>query len=196
MPCITVDLNGNRIATIGLAGLQLVDVSVFGALDQEQKAILGAGGGNFSEGGCGYLIWIAERDLQPGDVVNVSLNEACDSADRGKTIDELYPDAEPSDKTDFRITEEMAAELRARPRLHEAFIVQAGTSSGQHAKAASDDRNTHFRFGFLWDNLHPEQARVGLRTHCLDDVLARTGGSRHLQTKIAMGGSASFSLVA
>ena len=195
MPSISIDVNGTRVATIGLSGTQLVDVSVHGALDRMPKAALSATGGNFEEGGCGYLIWIDEVALLPGEVVRVSLNEFCDVADQGKTIEELYPDEEPSGRSDFTISDDMAAEIRSRPRLHEAFLVQAGTSPGQQAEAASDELNTDFRFGFIWDSSRPTQARVRLATYCLDDVLARTGGTAHLQTTLSFGDSASFSLV-
>jgi hypothetical protein len=194
MPCISVELNGTRIATISLAGREVVDVSVHGALDRDPKATLNAGGNHLVEGGYGNLIWIAEQALLPGDVVRVSLDESCSIADQGKTIDELYPDEEPSTRPDFTIDEDMAAQARSRPRLHEAFLVQAKTSSGELASAASDDLNTDFSFSLLWDSFHPNQARVRLATYCLDDVLARTGGTTHLKTMLAVGDSASFVL--
>lgn len=195
MPSISIEVNGIRIATISLTGMQVVDVSVHGGLDCEQKARLSAMGGNYADGGCGHLIWIAERGLLPREVLHVRLNETCDIADQGKTIAELYPDEEPSTRSDFTISDEMAAEIRARPRLHEGFIVQVETSLAQQAKAASDDLNTDFTFGLLWDSFRPNQARVRLATYCLDDVLARTGGTKHLQTTLSLGDSASFSLV-
>ena len=195
MPGISIEVNGIRFATINLTGLQVVDVSVHGALDREEKATLGARGGNYAEGGCGHLIWIDERGVLPGEVVSVRLDETCDVADQGKTIDELYPDAEPYTETDFTISDDMAAEIRARPRLHERFMVQVETSSAQQAKAASDDLNTDFTFGLLWDGFRPNQVRVRLATYCLDDVLARKGGTTHLQTTLSVGDSASFVLV-
>jgi hypothetical protein len=194
MPGISVEVNGTRIATISLAGQEVVDVSVSGSLERQPKAMLHAGGNHRVEDGYGYLIWIDERALLPGDVLRVSLDESCGIADQGKTIDELYPDEEPCTRTDFTIDENMAAELRARPRLHEAFLVQAETSSGQQATAASDDLNTDFSFSLLWDSSRPNQARVRLATHCLDDVLARTGGTTHLKTMLSVGDSASFVL--
>jgi hypothetical protein len=195
MPSLAIDVNGTRIATIGLAGMQLVNVHVHGGLDGEQKAVLDAHGGNYAAGGCGHFIWVEEHALLPGDVVSVSLDASGDSGDRGRTIDELFPGAEPSTRTDFTISDEMATELRARPRLHERFVVEAGTSAGGQAQAASDDLNTDFGFLVGWNSFQPHQARVSLRTHCLDDVLARRGGSDHLRTTLALGESASFTLV-
>jgi hypothetical protein len=195
MPSIAIEVNGLHIATISLAGMDVVDVRVDGGLDREQKATLSAGGGSYGEGGSGYLIWIAERSLQPGDLVNVRLNEACDIADQGKTIAELYPDEAPSARADFSISDDMAAEIRARPRLHEGFIVRVETSSAQQATAASDDLNTDFAFSVLWPGFHSEQGRVSLRTYCLDDALARTGGKAHLQTTLSFGDSVAFSVL-
>lgn len=195
MSCISIEVNGRGIATISLAGMDVVDVSVHGALDREQKAILSAMGGNYSEGGCGHLIWIAERGLLPGDVLSVRLSEGCDIATQGKTIAELYPDEEPSTKSDFSINDEIAEEIRARPRLHEGFVVQVETSLAQEAKATSDDLNTDFTFSFLWDRFRPDQVRVRLATYCLEDVLARTGGTEHLKTTLTIGDNAIFSVL-
>lgn len=196
MPGITIELNGNRIATIDLAGMQVADVSVRGGLDREQKAVLDAMGGNVDAGGCGSLIWVADRPVPPGEVLRVSLADSRGTADRGRTIEELYPDEPPSTRTDFTISDEMAAAIRARPQRHEGFTVRAATSSGDQAQAASGERHTDFSFGVFWDSYHPGQARIRLRTHCLDDVLARSGGTAHLDATIATGGSASFVLVA
>jgi len=194
MPGISVDVNGTRIATISLAGREVVDVSVSGALDRHPKAMLHAGGNHRTDDGYGYLIWIAEQALLPGDAVRVSLDASCGIADQGKTLEELDPDEEPCTRTDFTIDETMAAQLRARPRLHDAFAVQVETSSGQQATAASDDLNTDFSFSLLWDSSRPDQARVRLATHCLDDVLSRKGGTTHLKTMLCVGDSASFVL--
>jgi hypothetical protein len=195
MPSIVVEVDGARIATINLDGMQVVDVSVHGGLDGENKATLSATGGNYADGACGHVIWIAERPLQAGEVVVVTLDENCDLADHGQTMNELYPDEAPRTRTDFTISDEMAAEIRARPQLHDRFIVQAETSSGERVTALSDELNTNFRFGLLWDWLHPDRARTWLTTYCFEDVLARTGRAKHLETSLVLGEHASFSLV-
>lgn len=194
MASITIDVGGIRAATMDLAGLQVAHVSIHGALDRDPKAVLDAMGGDYADGGCGCLIWVAERALRAGEAVCVSLH-AAGGGDRGRTIAELFPDAGPSARTDFTISADMAAELRARPRLHENFIVQAEGPSGSPVRAASDGRNTDFSFSVLWNSHHPHRARVRLATHCLDDVLARTGGTTHAQGVLAVGDSARFVLV-
>lgn len=192
---MAIAVNGTGIATIRLAGLDLVDVSVHGALDREQKAALHAIGGNYAEGGCGHLIWIAEHGLLPGDVVSVRLRDECDAATRGKTIAELYPDAVQSAKTDFSMTDDLAKEIRARPRLHAGFVAQVETSSAQIATAASDDVVTDFAFSVLWDRFQPDQVRLRFASYCLDDVIARTGGKVHLTTMLSVGDSVELRLL-
>ena len=194
MPSLCVELDGARVTTISLAGMSVIDVSVHGALDREPKAVLDAMGGDYSAGGGGLLLWVAEQPLRAGQVLTVTLLEACEQPDRGKTSQELFPDEEPCTETDFTINEEMAAEIRARPRLHQSFSAQASTSQGQQAMAASDEHNTSFTFGVLWDFASPHLARVRLTTHCLDDTLARRAGSSHLEAILSFGDSASFVL--
>ncbi len=198
MPGIIVEINDTRIATIDLAPLEVMDVSIHGALDLDPKARVHSGSTHCVEGGYSSLIWIAERNLVPGDVLNVRLDASCGVADRGRTIDEVYPPVEgekPFSKDDLAIDENKIAQWRARPRLHDAFLVQAETSSGQQATAASDDLNTSFSFNLLWDRFRPDQARIRLATYCLDDVLQRTGGTTHLKTMLSVGDSATFVLV-
>lgn len=196
MPHIAVDVNNIRITTIDLTSMRVIDASVRGALDLPLKAAVDAMGGNYDEGSCGHLTWLMDHPLQPGDIVHVHLNQDDAEGDAGKTFEELFPDEPPSTQTDFSISDTMAAEIRARPRLHAAFEVQASTSAGQQATATSDERNTDFRFSVLWDHFQPDQARVHLATYCLDHVLARMAGTTHLQTTIRAGESATFSLVA
>jgi hypothetical protein len=195
MTGMTVELDGIRLTTINMAELQFVDVSVHGALDQNPKARLSANGGNYSDGGCGHLIWIPEDTVRAGKVVKVTLTDSCSIADKGKTVQELFPDDPVSTRTDFSINDELAAELRARPLLHEEFTVRAETSDGQYSIATSDEKNTNFTFGILWDWARPAQARVRFRTHCLEDVLARRLGASHLDATISIGDSASFTLI-
>lgn len=195
MPHIAIDFNNVRITTTNLASMRLMNVSVRGALDQDMKAAVDAMGGSDEEGSCGHLTWLMEHPLQPGDILRVHLNQDDANGDAGKTFKELFPDETPSTQTDFSISDTMAAEIRARPRLHAAFEVQASTSDGQQATATSDERNTDFRFSVLWDHFQPDQARIHLATYCLDHVLARMAGTTHLQTTIRAGESATFSLV-
>ena len=181
---------------ISLAGMDVVDVSVHGALDRNPKAALHAMGGDYKAGGSGSLIWIAEQTLLAGQVVRVTLLGPCEQPDRGRPMEEIFPDEEPCTRTDFTIDAAMAAEIRARPQLHQSFSVQASTSQGQQAMATSDERSTSFTFGVVWDFASPNQARVRLTTHCLDDVLARRAGPSHLEVMLSLGDSASFMLVA
>ena len=196
MPHIAVDVNNVRITTINLASTRLMNVSVHGALDRTLKAAVDAMGGNYDEGSCGHLTWLIDHPVQLGDIVRVHLNQGDANGDAGKTFEELFPDEPPSTQTDFSISDTMAAEIRARPRLHAAFEVQASTSAGQQATATSNERDTDFRFSVLWDHFQPDEARIHLATHCLDHVLARMAGTTHLQTTIRAGESATFSLVA
>ena len=198
MSGITVKVNGAPIATIDLAPLEVMDVSIHGALDLDPKARLHSGSTHRIEGGYGHLIWIAEQSLLPGDVLSVQLDASCGDSDRGRTIDEVYPPVEgekPFTKDDLAIDEDTIAQLRARPRLHDAFLVRVETSSGEQATAASDDLHTDFSFTLLWDSFRPDQARIRLATYCLDDVQHRTGGTTHLKTMLAVGDSATFVLV-
>ena len=195
MACIAIELDGAHIATIDLTGLDIVDVFVHGALDREMKAALTAMGGNYRDGGCGHLLWLDERPLLAGQVLKVSLLAQCGAPDRGRSMQELYPDEDPPAGMDLTIDAETQAEMRARPQLHDAFAVCASTSRGLQAAVASDLRNTGYTFRVFWDFTRPQATRVHLTTHCLDHVLAKELGPDHLEGELAPGEYATFSLV-
>lgn len=195
MAGITVEFDGTKLTTIELDKLEVVDVSVHGALDQNPKARLSAFGGNYSHGGGGHLIWISESSVPEGKVLTVRFTDSCGISDKGRTIQELFPDDISCKQIDFTINSEMAAELRSRPRLYEKFTVSAESSHGAHSTVASDDRNTDFTFNILWDWTRQNQARLRFATYCLDDVLARREGTVHIKATISFDESASFTLV-
>lgn len=195
MPNVSVDVNGTRVATIGLTGLEMVNVAIFAALDSDPKARLTAFGGNYAPDGCGHLIWIDERAFLPGDVLTVTLNDHGDYGDPGNTIDELYRGEEPVSRSEVLIGDAIAAECLARPRLHEAFMARVETSTGQRADAASNDQNTDLQFMVVWHTVRPDQARVRLATFCMTDVLARQAGTEQLNATLAFNESVAFVLV-
>lgn len=196
MPGITIHLDDKHLATIDLTGLEVFTVSAHGALDQDPRASLDVSGGTYSTtDAAGHWIWIAEMPVRPEQVVKVCFVEECEGGQRGKTIQELFPDEEPCTQTDFSITPEMAEQIRALPRLHDKFSVRAETSRGPRAAAQSDERNTSFTFRVGWDWTRPHQARVSLGTHCLENILERTLGTEQLRDILAFGDSASFTLL-
>ena len=195
MPCLSIQLDGAQVTTIDLDEMHVVDVSVRGSLDQVPRATLGAMGGNYGEGGSGHVIWVSDLSVQPGQSVSVEFTEDCAMGDRGRTIQELFPDDEPCTETDFALTEAMIAEIRARPNLHESFAVQIETSTGQHAIAVSNERSTSFTFRVLWDWTRPSQVRVHLSTHFLDDIIERNGGTNHMEEFLSFENGALFTLL-
>lgn len=195
MASISIRIDRSPFASISLGHLTMLDVSVTGALNRESKCDLSAGGGDFRECGRGYLIFVDQVLIKAGQVISVMFTAGTGSGDPGHTIAELYPDAAPCPRADFSITEEMAAELRARPMLHEAFTAQVETSCGSHAIATSDRQNTDFTFRVLWTDDAPDTARVHFTTCCLNDVLARRCGTTYLRATMALGGVASFTLL-
>lgn len=194
MPCLSIELDDVPIATINCSGMEIVAISIEGALDINPKATVDATGGNFAADGCGYLIWVSEKPLPAGEVLRVTLNELCEKADEGKTIAALFPEAAPCTQTDFTITREMAEEIRARPRLHESFAVQVDTSTGFHAVATSNSERSNFSLKVGWDFTRPNQARVYLHSWGLEDAQARRAGAVHMEAVLSVGDGVSVVL--
>ncbi|UOD30098.1 hypothetical protein INH39_32950 [Massilia violaceinigra] len=190
MAAIRIDVDGTVLATVNVDGMHLLHVSVHSSLDVEAPASLEIHGGTYGEQVSGHRIWVSDNPLAAGQSVKVSLIECDGPFDQGRTPADMFPEDDSSEEFDFTMTEARAAELRARPRLKDAFSMEIETSSGTRCPVNSDPQNDRFTFMVLWDFTRPLQARLSVRTYCAEDVILRGGGTDHLQETMPPGGFA------
>ncbi|RJG11537.1 hypothetical protein [Massilia cavernae] len=197
MPAICVDCNGKRLATVNTDGFDVLALHVRGAQDQEPAAALDFSGASYGGDEQVSLTWIPALPLALGDVVTVSLTDPVSASDKGKTYEELFPDAGP--KEDFKIPpldQAFFEEIAKRQRFHGGFMFRLDTSSGTHYSGSTRAPEESFNFHVLWDFTRSGRARVGLSTNSLDDIRKREPGRNHVREELTTGGSVSFRVIA
>lgn len=197
MPALRVSIDGATLATVSMDGYDVMSVRAGGTRIADGLATLDLSGGSYPEfGESTYLTWINEVPLQTGQVVTVTFLEAASSSHAGKTIEELFPDEQPSTQTDFKPTAEMFAELRAMPALRDRFSFRLVSSSGTNfaGETALDEHG--FGLTVLWNSSNPERARVSLHSYTLNNLEARGPMNNHVEEKLHYGGWVCFELVA
>lgn len=190
MAALRIEVDGVDLVTVNLDGMHLLHVSVDSSLHQEASARLEIHGGTYGEGVDGHRIWVSDKLLVLGQSVKVSFIECDGPFDQGQAMREMFPEEESSEEFDFTMTDARAAELRARPQLRNSFSMTIEKGSGPGCSVDSDPENDQFTFMILWDQTRPLQARLSVRTYCLEDVIARQSGIDHLRDTLAVGESA------
>jgi hypothetical protein len=197
MPAFSVSIDGAMLATVCTDGFDVLNVRASGTRIDDHLADLDISGGSYPENGNHtHLIWVNDLQLHLGQVITVSFLDHASSSHTGKTIDELFPDEEPTTDTDFKPTAEIFTELRKKPMLRDKFSFRLESSSGNTFAGETAPDAHGFGFSILWNSYHPERARVSLHSYTLDGLESRGPMSNHFEERLNFGSSVRFELIA
>jgi hypothetical protein len=197
MPALDISVDGVKIATVNMDGLDVVSLNVSGTQVDEDVASLDVSGGSYPENGQPTsLTWVGCFPLHAGQRINVVFLESAASSHPGKTVEELFPDEPVSTQTDFTLTAEMFRELRAKPKHRENFSFRLSLSSGTSFVGTTATNEHGFGFTVLWNSFHPERARVSLHSYTLENLETHSPMNNLVEENIQYGSSVDFQLVA
>jgi hypothetical protein len=191
MPSITVEVEGEPIATVACAEYHVVAVRIGGTRVEEEFATLALTASTHPENEeSTYLTWISDLVLQPGQQVTVRFSEYGDTSHPGKTIDELYPGEEPTDEQGPKSIAECFQELRARANLRTGYSFSVTTPQQPSYSGRTEAAEYSFSFHVLWNWLRPNRASVSLTSFTIDSIEHRTPSREHVDEYIAAGQAA------
>ena len=198
MPAFRIAIDNVVQATINTADWEIIAVHLSGSHRSKALATLYAGGGRYSGNApATHVIWLPEYDLAAGQRLDIWLDAEGETRPAGKTIAELYPDAEPVPADhDFSITDEVLAEIASRPTFHASYAFDFTSSNGTSLAVRTPPEDDGFMLGVLWDAGRPEQCRVSLHSSNLTHLQARQAGNSYVQEVLAVGGHVSLTLAA
>ena len=101
MAGLIVAINGEPIASVSDAGLNILTVQVHGDVLGDELAALDVYGGLYGQGDADkHLIWVSDHEISAEDEVEIEFAEHVSTSYWGKTIEELHP--EPSSQEGVR----------------------------------------------------------------------------------------------
>jgi hypothetical protein len=190
MPSLTVSLDGNVLATVCCNGYDVVSARVSGTRVEEEFAAVGVTGGRYPDDGAStYLTWVNEIALQLGQSITVGLLDGGATSHPGKTIEELFPYEERTSPVDFKPTQEMFEELRAKPNLRGNYVFQYHSTSGTLYSGSTTPEEHGFGFTVLWNSHRPERASVSLHSYTIDSIQHQTAMPDHVREYLQIGQS-------
>lgn len=198
MPSLRVSLNGQCLAEVDVAGLDVLNVRVSGARVDGDLAEVHMSGAAFpTDAAPTTLFWFDDPVvLNEGDRVEVSFNAVGSTSHPGKTINELFPGkAEAHEKVNvLDLLPQVIQELRAEPYVREGYRFAVEPPGTQRYEGTTGEGDHGFGFSVLWNSHRPERASVSFHTYVLDDLEHRRPMPDHVRTHLAPGDTASLQL--
>jgi len=186
MPGFIVTLDGKRLVAVSTEGLNVLTVRVHGDVIGPEFAFVDVSGGHYGDEQYNkHLIWVNEREIDPGDEVEVAFRKETLTSEPGKTIEELYPGHE-AEVGRWQSVEEVFKDLAKTPKVREQFAFQVVSPSGEVIKSRTEANDHGFGFSVLWDWTHPDIARVSLTSSSLAAVENRQGGTKHARIRLKL----------
>jgi hypothetical protein len=175
MPAIAVLLDGELLATVNTSAYDVVSVHVHGTRIDDEFATLEMAGGAYPDSGeSTHLIWINSKELRPGQRIEVHFREMGETLPAGKTVQELFPEEQDIEAPgDFKPTEAMFAELRAKPSRREGFSFQLRGTAGAPFAGRTAPQDHGFGFSLVWNSHRPQRASHSLHAYTLDELEKR-----------------------
>jgi len=198
VPTISVSLNGHLLASVATDGYDVLSVHVHGIRTDSEFASVDMSGGSYPEGKeSTYLTWINSTLLSPGDSVEVRFTDSRQTSHPGKTIEELFPD-DPADsqRTEFKATPEMFAELRVKPQLRSGYGFCLALPSGTLYEGRTNEAEHGFGFSVVWNSHRPQRANVSLHSYTIDSMEHQQPMRDHAREYIAPGNTVRLQIAA
>jgi hypothetical protein len=194
MPCLRITLDEVLLAAVPCEGFDVITARISGTRIEGDFANIGVTGGSYpDEGESTYLTWVNELALLPGQRVCVTLSEEGAASHAGKTIEELFPDEDTEASTDdFKPTQEIFEELRAKPKLREGYAFRYHSTLGTQCAGHTKPEEYGFGFTALWNSHRPERISVSVNSYTIESIESRTPGTDHVHEYLQVGQSATI----
>lgn len=188
MPAFSVYVDNILVVTVNCEKLDVFSVRVSGTRVEEEFASLGVSGGAYPEGGeSTNLTWVNEVPLEPGQSVRVLFAESGTTSAQGKTIEELFPEADPEESFDFTPTKEMFEELKAKSKQRVGYSFEYCSPEGKTVKVSTTQGEHGFSFTVLWNSQRQSRARVALNSYTVESLQQHEPGTYHVQEHFQFG---------
>jgi len=193
MQGLLVTLNGEKLASVSVEGLNILNVTIHGDLLSPELASLDMSGGYYGENEKDkHLLWLNDIELSQGDEVEIFLLETTSTLFSGKTVNEIYPDAK--NNSNSQTMDELFEELSQETKTREKILFEVTQPNGKILKLFTSGNDSNFNFLIMWKWLHPEQASVSLTTNSLIGIRDREKGKQLSKFNINYGQSAKLKI--
>ncbi len=192
MPGFIVSINDDHLVTISTENLNVFSIRLHGDTKSQGFALLEASGGFYGDEKIKrHLIWLNEHEIFPDDEITIRFLDEVIPSHSGKTIKELYPEEDKTVEPEGTIDEvfndeEFIHDLVKKTKLRENFSFALELPSGELIRSSTDPSEYSFSYSILWNNLHPERARVSLSSNTLDSIFNKENGSYHLRVLLQL----------
>lgn len=193
MPAISITVDHIVLATISTQNYDMITVRVNGgAVDDEFLVLEAAASKHPKEGESTYHLFIPAFVLRPGQQVKVAMLKNGENSHHGKTIDEVFPEAESTSDDDVEPMNVIAEKLEDRPRRREKYAFSIESSSGARVVGDTVPQMHIFALSAVWHTWTPDSTRISLYSRTIDGLEQKTAANSYFEEKMQMGDAILF----
>lgn len=182
-----VKINGKELAAISNEGLNILTVQLHGDVIGSELAVIEIFGGHYEgDKADNHLIWVSDYEITSDDEVEIAFSESITTSYPGKTIEELYPEAEKI-MGPWQPMGELFQDLAKKPKLRQRFFFELIPPSGEAIYSSTSLEDYSFNLIIMWKWLHPDEAKVTLTSNSLEGIEKRTDGNKHAKMPLQFG---------
>jgi len=180
-------LNGSHMISVSTEGLNLLNVRIQGDTLSEEFSSVSITGGNYGDGkDSQHLIWLNDKVIDSGDVVEVVFLKDVENSALGKTIEDLYPQ-NSENFGPWQPEAEIIKQLLKSPKQREAFSLQITNPADEQIDVSTSGDDFTYSFSVMWNWSQPESASVCASSNSLQKIVNREDGTNFARFKIHFG---------
>jgi len=193
MPAISITVDHIVLATISTQNYDMITVRVNGgAVDDEFLVLEAAASKHPKEGESTYHLFIPAFVLRPGQQVKVAMLENGENSHRGKTITEVFPDAESRSDDDVGPINTIVEKREDRPRRREKYAFSIESSSGVRVVGDTVPQMHIFALSAVWHAWTPDSTRVSMYSRTIDGLEQNTAKKTYFEEEMQVGDTIVF----
>ena len=195
-PGLVVRINNVVAAAVSSENLNVLSVRIHGDVISPETAILDVTGGYYGgPEGAKHLIWVHDRELSASDEVEVQFQDIAASSHAGKTIEEIYPEADaPADDQPLDVAE-LAGYLRDQPRLRSGFDLHVRVSEAGQQVFSTGGQDHSFFVSVMWDWKSIDSAKLSVSSTTIQNIAEQKPGAQYLRGRLGSGQSVYIRIV-
>jgi len=204
MTGLLLSLNDKPLLKVATENLEVLDVSVRGAVDNPEVSYIEVRGGGYAANNChSHLIWVHEKAMHTNDELLVEFVDVIESPEAGRNASEFFADESlPSSGAGQQGPVESLPDTPCsdsgippggggqRPQVKFYFRIDASNNSP--IDAGSKDGDSHFNFHVLWNWKNPAHVQVVLHSNNEAAIRNLMSGNEHANFIMTVGSKLKF----
>jgi hypothetical protein len=189
-PGLVVLVNKAVVAAVSSENLNILSVRIHGDVLSPEVGVLDVTGGYYGDPEeTKHLLWVTEHEISELDEIDIQFQDIPVSSHVGRTIEEVYPEANaPVDGQPLDV-KELAEHLQEKSRLRSGFDLHVRVSDAEPQVFRMKDPDYSFFISIIWDWKSVDSAKLSVSSTTIQNIAWQKPGTSYLRQRLGLGQS-------